>query len=196
VENHKSKYGDVNVEVERIVKAYMGLTCKLGSHTEVLKRLLNLCIRERGSVCFSEQDVFLLFGPIDILIPFHGLKSLEEFVERAFNPIRLIGAEEDLITKTLSLIVVSEGPALVEKPFAFLFLNTKPKGLEEVRKKLLTIPNVLTADSVLGPYDIICAVKAKDHMELEQTVLNIQNIQGVEGLITSIVAPIKVLPEW
>jgi nitrate reductase NapAB chaperone NapD len=100
------------------------------------------------------------------------------------------------ITKTLSLIAVSEGPALVEKPFAFLFLNTKPKSLEEVRKKLLTIPNVLTADSVLGPYDIICAVKAKDHMELEQTVLNIQNIQGVEGLITSIVAPIKVLPEW
>jgi len=174
----------------------MGLTCKPGSHTEVLKRLLNLCIRERGSVCFSEQDIFLLFGPIDILIPFHGLKSLEEFVERAFNPIRQIGAEEDLITRTLSLIVVSEGPALVEKPFAFLFLNTKPKSLEEVRKKLLTIPNVLTADSVLGPYDIICAVKAKDHMELEQTVLNIQNIQGVEGLITSIVAPIKVLPEW
>jgi len=33
------------------------------------------------------------------------------------------------------------------------------------------------------------------HKELEQTVLNIQNIQGIEGLMTPIVAPIKVLPE-
>ena len=178
------------------MKAYMGLTCKPGAQTEVLKRLLNLCIRERGSMCFSERDIFLLFGSIDILIPFHGLKNLDEFIERAFNPVRMIGAEEDLVTKTLSLIVVSEGPPLVEKPFAFIFLNTKPKSLEDVRTKLLTLPNVLTADSVLGPYDIICAVKAKDHMELEQAVLNIQNIQGVEGLVTSIVAPIKVLPEW
>lgn len=79
----KRKYGGVNVEVERIVKAYMGLTCQPGFHTEVLKRLLNLCIRERGCLCFSERDIFLLFGPIYILIPFHGLKSLEEFVEKA-----------------------------------------------------------------------------------------------------------------
>lgn len=174
----------------------MGLTCKVGAHTEVLKRLLNLCIRGEGRVCLYEQDIFLLFGPIDILIQFSGLKSLEEFIEKSFNPIRMIGAEEDLITKTLSLIVISEGPPLMEKPFAFLFLNTKPKSLENVRTKLLTIPNVLTADSVLGPYDIICAVKAKDHMELEQIILSVQNISGVESLITSIVAPIKVLPEW
>lgn len=178
------------------MKVYMGLTCKAGAQTEVLKRLLNLCIREPRSVCFSEQDIFLLFGPIDILIPFHGLKSLDEFINKAFNPIRLIGADEDLINKTLSLIVISEGPPLVEKPFAFIFLNTKPKSLENVRKKLLTVPSVLTADSVLGPYDMICAVKVKDHMELEQVVLNIQNIPGVESQITSIVAPIKVLPEW
>jgi len=186
---------NLNVGCE-VMKAYVGLTCKVGAHTEVLKRLLDLCIPEGSSMCLSERDMFLLFGPIDILIPFHGLKSLEEFIEKCFDPMRMIGSEEDLITKTLSLIVISEGPPLIEKPFAFLFLNTKPKDLENVRMNLLTIPNVLSADSVFGPYDIICAVKAKDHIELEQTVLNIQNIQGVEGLITSIVAPIKVLPEW
>lgn len=174
----------------------MGLTCKVGAHTEVLKRLLNLCIHGEDRVCLYEQDIFLLFGPIDILIQFSGLRSLDEFIEKSFNPIRLLGAEEDLITKTLSLIVILEGPPLIEKPFAFVFINTKPKNLEEAQTKLLKIPNVLTADGVLGPYDIICAVKAKDHTELEQTILNIQNIPGVESLITSIVAPIKVLPEW
>ncbi|GEM_PF-558720 len=178
------------------MKAYMGLTCKMGAQTEVLKRLLNLCIREQRSVCFSERDIYLLFGPIDIFISFHGLKTLEEFIEKYFNPIRMIGSEEDLIIKTLSLIVISEGPPLIEKPYAFIFLNTKPKDLENVRVALLKIPNVLSADSVFGPYDIICAVKARDHTELEQTVLNIQKIQGVESSITSIISPIKVLPEW
>ncbi len=178
-----------------MLRAYMGLTCKPGYHTEVLKRLLNLCIRERGGVCFSERDIFLLFGPLDILIPFNELQNFEDFIEKAFNPIRRIGADEDLITKTLSLLVVSKGPPLRERPFAFIFLNVKPKSLEEVRTNLLKIPNVLTADSILGPYDIICAVKAKDHMELQQTILNIQNLPGVEGLITSIVAQISVLPE-
>ena len=32
----------------------------------------------------------------------------------------MIGAEENLITKTLSLVVISEGPVLSEKPFAFI----------------------------------------------------------------------------
>jgi hypothetical protein len=63
----------------------------------------------------------------------------------------MIGAEEDLITKTLSLIVTSEGPILREKPFAFIFLNTQPKNLENARKSLLTIPEVLSANSVFGP---------------------------------------------
>jgi len=178
------------------MRAYMGLTCKAGSHTEVLKQLLNFCIHGQGRICLYEQDIFLLFGPVDILVQFSGLKSLDEFIERYFNPIRMIGAEEDLITKTLSLIVISEGPPLVEKPFAFIFLNITPKHLENVRTKLLTIPNVLSADSVFGPYDIICAVKARDHIELEQIILSVQNIPGVESSTTSIVAPIKVLPEW
>lgn len=178
------------------MRAYIGLTCKAGAHTEILKRLLNLCVSGKESVCLYEQDIFLLFGPIDILIQFSGLKSLDEFIEKCFHPVRMVGAEEDLITKTLSLIVISESPPLVEKPFAFIFLNTTPKHLENVRTKLLTIPNVLSADSVFGPYDIICAVKAKYHVELEQIISNIQNVPGVESSITSIVAPIKVLPEW
>lgn len=171
------------------MKAYMGLTCKPGAYNEVLKKLLL-------GLHIDQQNVFLLFGPVDILVQFPDLKNLEEFTEKWFDPIRLIGADEDMIAKTVSLVVISEGPKLGEKPFAFIFLNTKPKNLETVRTKLLTIPEVLSADSVLGPFDVICSVKAADPEELETLVSVIQQIQGIETAFTSIVSPIRVMPDW
>ena len=170
------------------MKAYIGLTCKPGAYTEVLKRLLNLSI--------YQDDMFLLFGPVDILVRFTGLKSLNEFIKKWFNSVRMIGAKEDLITKTLSFIVISEGPLLKEKPFAFIFLNTQPKNLENVRQNLLNFPEVLSADSVFGPYDVICSVKAEDHADLACIVEKIQKIPGVESSLTSIVALINILSEW
>ena len=171
------------------MKAYMGLTCKPGAYNEVLKKLL-------VGFNLDQQNVYLLFGPVDILVQFNDLKDIQEFSEKWFNPIRLIGAEEDWITKTLSLIVVSEGPKLVERPFAFVFLNTKPKSLEPVRSQLAKIEEVLSADSVLGPFDVICSVKATDAEELESLVSVIQQINGIESSFTSVVSPIRVLPDW
>jgi len=171
------------------MKAYMGLTCKPGAYNEVLKKLLL-------GFHIDQQDVFLLFGPVDILIGFTNLASVEEFVEKWVNPIRMIGAENDLITKTMSLIVASEGPRLSEKPFAFLFLNTKPQSSEDVKTTLLTLPEVLSADVVLGPFDVICSIKAEDHEDLETSVLLVQQIAGIVSSVTSIVSPIKFLPDW
>ena len=171
------------------MKAYMGLTCKPGTYNEVLKRLLFY-------LNIDQQNMFLLFGPVDILISFNNLANVEEFVEKWVNPIRMIGAEDDMITKTMSLIVSSEGTKLAEKPFAFLLLNTKPQCTEEVRKILLTLPEVLSADVVLGPFDVILSLKAENHEDLETSVLLIQQITGIVTSVTSIVSPIKVLPDW
>ena len=171
------------------MKAYMGLTCKPGTYNEVLKRLLFY-------LNIDQQNMFLLFGPVDILISFNNLANVEEFVEKWVNPIRMIGAEDDMITKTMSLLVSSEGTKLAEKPFAFLLLNTKPQSTEEVRKILLTLPEVLSADVVLGPFDVILSLKAENHEDLETSVLLIQQITGIVTSVTSIVSPIKVLPDW
>jgi len=171
------------------MKAYMGLTCKPGSYNEVLKKLLL-------GLHLDQQNVFLLFGPVDILVQFTDLKDLQEFTDKWFNPIRMIGAEEDWISKTVSLAVISEGPKLTEKPYAFIFLNVKPKNLETVRTKLVTVPEVLSADTVLGPFDVICSVKAADPQELETLVSVIQQIQGIESSFTSIVSPIRLMPDW
>ena len=171
------------------MKAYMGLTCKPGAYDQVLKKLLI-------GLNIDQKNVFLLFGPVDILVQFPQLKSLDDFVENWFNPVRMIGAEEDLVAKTLSLFVITEGPNLVEQPSAFMFLSVQPKNLEKVRENLLNIAEVLSADSVFGPYDVICSVKTVNQIQLERSIARIQKIPGVESSMTSIVSPIPILPDW
>lgn len=166
----------------------MGLSCRSGYCMQIFMKLLQKFIDQR--------DIFLLFGPVDILIQFNGLKSADEFTEKWFNPIRLIGSDEELITKTLSFITIAEGPEINIKPYAFVFLNTKPKNLETARKKLLSIPEVISADSVFGPYDLICSLRAEDKDELETLVLLIQQIEGVENTMTSVVAGANLIPDY
>ena len=166
----------------------MGLSCKPGFCMEVFMKLLRKFIDQR--------DIFLLFGPVDILIKFNEVGNVEEFIDKCFDPIRMIGAEEDLITKTLSFITISKGPELNDKPFAFVFVNVNPKHLETVRTKLLKIPEVLSADSVFGPFDLICSLKVQDQIELETLVLLLQQIIGVKNTMTSVVAGANLLPDY
>jgi DNA-binding Lrp family transcriptional regulator len=167
------------------MKAYMCLSCSLGAYNRVLEELLKLDI-PRG-------DVFLLSGPIDILVQFTGLRSLEEFIERWFNPVRMIGAEEALITRSMTLIAIHEGPTYFEEPFAFLFLNTQPRNLEKLQKALLKLPEVISADTVFGPYDLICAVRATDRENLEQIVSRIhKNVLEIEGAMTTVVGSVRI----
>lgn len=163
----------------------MCLTCKVGAYNKILEELLNLNI-PRG-------DVFLLFGPIDILVQFTKVKNLNEFIEKWFDPIRMIGAEEDLITRSLTFIVIHEAPLSIEEPFAFIFLNTQPRNLEKVQNALLTIPEVIFADTVFGPYDVICSVRANDRADLERVISFIhKNVPDIEGTMTTILATIRI----
>jgi DNA-binding Lrp family transcriptional regulator len=137
--------------------------------------------------------MFLLLGPWDILVQFTDLKDLNEFVEKWFNPIRMIGAKEGLITKSMTLIVIHEGPSYVEEPFAFLFLNTQPHNLEKLQKALLRVPEVISADTVFGPYDLITAIRVNNRADMEPLISHIhRSVPGVEGAMTSVVASIRI----
>ena len=163
------------------MKAFMTLSCKVGAYSRVLDELIRMNL--------SKKDVFLLFGPVDILIQFCGIKDLDEFIKNWFNPIRAITPEEPMIDKTQTLIVISEGRPFNEEPYAFLFLNTQPRNLEKVQETLQTIPQVLSADTVFGPYDVICAVRARDTTDLQQLVGKIQKeVPHIQGTVTEIVA--------
>ena len=163
------------------MKAYMTLSCKTGDFNAVLDELIKMNL--------SKKDVFLLFGPVDILIQFRELKDLDEFINKWFNPIRVITPQKPMIEKTQTLIVISEGKSFTEEPYAFLFLNTQPRYLEQVQQELQSIPKVLSADTVFGPYDVICAVKANDKEDLKRLIYQIQNrVPQIQGTVTAIVA--------
>ncbi len=173
------------------MKAYMILSCKTGVFNTILDELaINTVLDELIKMGLSMQDVFLLFGPVDILVQLH-FNDLDEFIKKWFNPIRAITPQEPLIEKTQTLIVISEGKPLTEEPYAFLFLNTQPRNIEVVQQELQSIPNVLSADTVFGPYDVICAVKASDKEDLKRLVLKIQKeVPHIQGTVTAIVASI------
>jgi DNA-binding Lrp family transcriptional regulator len=87
--------------------------------------------------------------------------------------------------------VISEGKEFTEEPYAFLFLNTQPRNLEEVQEKLQSIPKVLSAESVFGLYDMICAVRANDKEDLKRLISQIQEeVPNIQGTVTAIVASI------
>jgi DNA-binding Lrp family transcriptional regulator len=121
------------------------------------------------------------------------LQSLAEFIEKWFNPIRMIGAEEALVTKSMTLIVIHEGPSYIEEPLAFVFLNTQPRNLEKLQKALLAIPQVISADTVFGPYDLVCAIRGEDRIHLEQVISQIhKDVPGIEGTMMAVVASLRI----
>ncbi len=80
------------------MRAYMALSCKVGAFDRVLDELMKL----RHLRTHAQRECaryFLLFGPVDILVQFTGLKDMDEFVRNWFTPIRMITADEPLIEK-------------------------------------------------------------------------------------------------
>jgi len=161
----------------------MALSCKVGECNSLLDKLIEMNL--------SKKDVFLLFGPSEILIQIRGLKNLDDFITKWFNPIRTLTPEEPMIDKTQTLIVISEGRPFSEEPYAFLFLNTQPRNLEKVQDALQKIPGVLSADTVFGPYDVICAVRVGNKVELQKLIAKIQKkVPHIQGTVTAIVSPL------
>lgn len=165
------------------MKAYMALTCKVGAYSRVLDELIKMNL--------SKKEIFLLFGPVDILVQIRGLKNLNDFIKNWFNPIRTINPQEPMIEKTQTLIVISEGKQVDEEPYAYLFLNTQPRNLEKVQEALQNMPEVLSADTVFGPYDVISSVRVRDKIELQKLIARIQkDVPHIEGTVTAIVSPL------
>ena len=164
------------------MKAYMTLSCKKGSCSKVLDELIKMNL--------SKKDVFVLFGPVDILVQFRAIKDFNGFITKWFNPIRAITPENPMIEKTQTFIVISEGREFKEEPYAFLFLNTQPRNLEKLQEALQHIPEVLSADTVFGPYDLICAVRVRNKIALKQLVEGIEEVPNIQEIVTEIVAPL------
>jgi len=159
----------------------MMLSCKVGTFNSLLDELIKLNL--------SKKEIHLLFGPVDIFVQFDELKDCDEFINKWFDTIRRLTPQEPMVEKIQPLIVVSKGKLLTEEPFAFLFMNTQPRNLERVQKELECFPQVLSADTTLGSYELVCAVKASNNQDLIKLVAKIQEaVPHIQGTVTAIVS--------
>jgi DNA-binding Lrp family transcriptional regulator len=163
----------------------MGLTCKTGHYNELIEKLLAMDI--------PKGNISLLYGSIDIFIKLDKLKNLDEFVKKWSTPIRLIGGDKKCLSKTMTYIVAIEGPAYSRPPSAFMFLNVEPQEAERVQEQLLKFPQVISADVVFGPCDLIVPIAAKNQAELTATVESIhEKVTSIEEAQTTVVAMMHV----
>ena len=164
-----------------MILSCMTASCRVNFRSKVLGELIKMGL--------SKKDIYLLVSPAEALIRLEGVKNIDEFFRKWFDPIRNIPPQVAMIDKTETLIVISEGKYFAEEPYAFLFLNTQPRNLELVQKKLQAIPKVLSADTVFGSYDVICAVKANDNKDLQLLISQIQTeVPQIQGIVTAMVA--------
>jgi hypothetical protein len=171
------------------LKAYLSLTCKPGAIQEVVKKLL-------FRLYIDPQNIFLLDNSADVLIQFNQLGSLEHFITDWFNPVRTVGLQEDLFSKIQSYVVLSEGGYPRQKPYAFVFINAPIENTEVVRDKLLRIPQVISADCTLGPYNVIGSVKANESRDCKCVVSTIEHIPEIYNYTTALVDNTELFPEW
>lgn len=75
---------------------------------------------------------------------------------------------------------------------AYILINTAIGKTTEVAKTVSKIKGVKKLDVIMGPYDIIIEIEAKDHDELSDVVLTkIQTIKAIRHTMTCPVVKIQ-----
>src|SRR5665648_145384 len=118
----------MNLLLVTFMKAHIILSCntescKVGARTKILDELIKMGL--------SKKDIYLLLGPAEVLIQLRGLKNLNEFINKWFNPIRKIPTQKAIIDKMETLIVISEGKSFIEEPYACLLYTSDAADEED-----------------------------------------------------------------
>jgi DNA-binding Lrp family transcriptional regulator len=71
---------------------------------------------------------------------------------------------------------------------AYVLINTEVGQTENVQRALRAQPGVLTADVIIGPYDIIAVVQAHDLNDVGKLVL--REVHGIPGVDNTLTCPV------
>lgn len=71
---------------------------------------------------------------------------------------------------------------------AYVLLTANPGEVKETLDEVQGIEGVLSAETVIGPYDLIALVEAKDFDDLGRLVVG--KIQEVAGITSTLTCPI------
>ena len=76
---------------------------------------------------------------------------------------------------------------------AYILINTQIGKTTDVVKELSKMEEVKKLDIIMGPYDIIAEVEAKDHDTLSQMVIN--RMQRIEAIKHTMTCPVVCMEE-
>ena len=157
-----------------MAKAYVVMTCELGSETNVIESLKKI---------EGVKEAHGILGLYD-LIAHIELDSEKEIQETITKIVRKIPKIQSTMTMTRA-----ESEELFLKPKtsdsetnlsqAYLMIHCNKGDEYPTLKNLCNIPEVKEADVVFGLYDVICKLESSDEESLQNAILNKVRIMPV-----------------
>ncbi|AOW94067.1 AsnC family transcriptional regulator [Rhodococcus sp. WMMA185] len=81
---------------------------------------------------------------------------------------------------------------------AFVTLETAQGALDSVTKELESIPGVLEAFATTGSGDILCRIAARSHLDLQQTLIDLNKsglvARSTSVMVLSVIVPYRSMP--
>ncbi|MFC9787958.1 Lrp/AsnC ligand binding domain-containing protein [Rhodococcus sp. NPDC127528] len=71
---------------------------------------------------------------------------------------------------------------------AFILIQTEVGKATLIAQQVAGLPDVLSSEDVLGPYDVVARIEAADAAELPAVVRRIQQVAGITRTLTCQVA--------
>ena len=157
-----------------MAKAYVVMTCDLGSETNVIESLKKI---------EGVKEAHGILGLYDLIVRIE-LDSEKEIQETITKIVRKIPKIKSTVTMTRA-----ESEELFLKPKAsdgetnssqaYLMIHCNKGDEYPTLKNLCNIPEVKEADVVFGLYDVICKLESSDEESLQNAILKKVRIMPV-----------------
>ena len=149
-----------------MTKAYVVMTCDLGSETEIIESLKKV---------EGVKEAHGILGLYD-LIAHIELDSEKEIQEKVTKIIRKIPKIKSTMTMTRAeseelFLKSNTSDSKVNPHQAYLMIHCNKGDEYPTLKNLCSIPEVKEADVVFGLYDVICKLESPDEKLLQEIIL-------------------------
>lgn len=166
-------------------KAYVLFSCTPGAEDYIITQLKTIN---------SIKDAHGTFGSYDIItkIEDNNGRNLNEIVSELRHNIKKLLGTLTLIVKDnknqFNKTLQKNENEVLEKysTFAYVAINYEKANVDEntMLSELTSIPEILEADAVFGPFDIMCRIVAPSYNDITEITKKIRKIKNIKNTTT------------
>jgi DNA-binding Lrp family transcriptional regulator len=156
------------------VKVYTAINTKPGGFRSVIEGLQDK---------FPSVRIDGIIGLYELIFCCDS-KNETEFYEHVIKPMMV---DQSIKSAQSYVVLKSMQKDNQEAPAAYIFVHLMPGSSDYVQEKLFNYPEVLSADIVVGDWDLISTVSIKSISDLWKFLGEIAHISGVCRTVTAIV---------